>query len=175
MFYTNADQALNKKDDLLVMISVEKPDIIILTEVIPKAQSNSIPLSQLAIPGYNFYVNFDYNASDLGKSGKRGIIVYFSIAFSTKQIIFSNSLFEEYLLAELILPDNISLTLGGIYRSPNASKAESTKLLSDFIQKVCDRQPSHLLLVGDFNYNDISCETLTVNDSSSAPSLLRSS
>ena len=50
MFYTNADQALNKKDDLLVMISVEKPDIIILTEVIPKAQSNSIPLSQLAIP-----------------------------------------------------------------------------------------------------------------------------
>ena len=115
MFYTNADQALNKKDDLLVMISVEKPDIIILTEVIPKAQSNSIPLSQLAIPGYNFYVNFDYNASDLGKSGKRGIIVYFSIAFSTKQIIFSNSLFEEYLLAEVILPDN--LLLGYIQKS----------------------------------------------------------
>ena len=136
MFYTNADQALNNKDDPLVMISVEKPDIIILTEVIPKAQCNSIPLSQLAIPGYNCYVNFDYNATDLGKSGKRGIIVYFSIAFSTKQIIFSNSLFEEYLLAELILPNNISLTLGGIYRSPNASKAESTELFSDFIQKV---------------------------------------
>jgi len=37
------------------MISVDKPDIIVLTEVIPKAQLNSIPLSQLAIPGYNFY------------------------------------------------------------------------------------------------------------------------
>ena len=74
MFYTNANQALNKKEDLLVMISVDKPHIIILTEVIPKAQINPIPLSQLAIPGYNFYVNFDYN---VGKLGQRGIIVYF--------------------------------------------------------------------------------------------------
>ena len=74
------------------MISVDKPDIIILTEVIPKAQSNPIPLPQLAIPGYNFYVNFDYNAADLGKSGKRGIIIYFSILLSTKQITFSKSI-----------------------------------------------------------------------------------
>ena len=95
MFYTNADQALNKKDDLLVMISVEKPDILILTEVIPKAQSNPIPLSLLAIAGYNFYINFDHNATDLGKSGKRGIIVYFSIALSTKQILFSDIQFDE--------------------------------------------------------------------------------
>jgi len=58
------------------MISVDKPDIIILTEVIPKAQSNPIPLPQLAIPGYNYYVHFDYDASGLGKSGKRGVIVY---------------------------------------------------------------------------------------------------
>ena len=51
----------------------------------------------------------------------------------------------EYLLAEIILPDNVSLTLGGIHRSPSANKAESTELLIDFIQKVCDRHPSHLL------------------------------
>ena len=98
MFYTNADQVLNKKDDLLVMISTDKPDIIVLTEVIPKAQSNPIPLSQLAIPEYNFYANFDYDTVDLGKSGKRGIIAYFSIVLSTKQITLSNCLFEEYLL-----------------------------------------------------------------------------
>ena len=79
-------------------------------------------------------------------------MVYFSITLSTKQI-FSNILFEEYLLAEVILPNNASLTLGCIYRSPSANKVESTKLLSEFIQKVCDGQPSHLLLVGDFNYN----------------------
>jgi len=36
VFYINADQALNKKEDLLVAISTDKPDIIILTEVILK-------------------------------------------------------------------------------------------------------------------------------------------
>ena len=86
-----------------------------------------------------------------------------------KQILFSNRVFEEYLLAEIILSDNVSLTLGGIYRSPSANKAESTELLIDFIQKVCDRHPSHLLLVGDFNYNDVNWETFTMNASSSDP------
>jgi len=61
----NADQALNKKDDLLVMINTDKPDIIGLTEVIPQAQSNPIPLSQLAIPEYTFYVKFDCDTVDL--------------------------------------------------------------------------------------------------------------
>ena len=98
-----------------MIISTDKPDIIVLTEVIPKAQSNPIPLSQLAIPGYNFYVNFDCDTVDLGKSGKRGIIVYFSTALITKQIILSNCLFEEYLLTEVFLPNNVSLTLGGLY------------------------------------------------------------
>ena len=88
MFYTNADQALNKKDGLLVMISVEKLDIIILTRVIPKAQTNSILLSQLAIPAYNLYVNFDYNATDFGKSGKRGIIVYFLLLLVLNKLYF---------------------------------------------------------------------------------------
>ena len=151
------------------MISVDKPDIIILTEVIPKAQCNPIPLPQLAIPGYNFYVNFDYNVADLGKSGKTGIIIYFSTLLNTKQITFPNSLFEEYLLAVVILPNNVSLTIEGVYRSPSSNEAESTRLFIDFIEKVCDRQPTHLLLVGDFNYSYISWETFTVSDSSPAP------
>ena len=37
------------------------------------------------------------------------------------------------------LPNNVSLTLGGLYRSPSANKAESTRSIVDFIQKVCAR------------------------------------
>ena len=48
-----------------MIISVDKPD--------------PIPLLQLAIPGYNFYVNFDYNTTNLGKSGQRG--TYYCIFF----------------------------------------------------------------------------------------------
>ena len=63
----------------------------------------------------------------------------------------------------------MSLIIGGVYRSPSSNKAESTRLLIDFIEKVCDRQPTHLSLVGDFNYSDINLETFTVSDSSPAP------
>ena len=44
LFYTNIDQALNKKDDLSVMIGTDKPDIKILAEVILKVQANPIPI-----------------------------------------------------------------------------------------------------------------------------------
>ena len=52
IFYTNADQFLNKRDDLLMLIANDEPDILILTEVIPKAQSNPITFSRLTLPGY---------------------------------------------------------------------------------------------------------------------------
>ena len=37
VLYTNADQFLNKKDELLQLIAGNEPNIIIITEVIPKA------------------------------------------------------------------------------------------------------------------------------------------
>ena len=38
--YTNADQFLNKKDDILQFIAGNEPNIIMISEVIPKAQMN---------------------------------------------------------------------------------------------------------------------------------------
>ena len=61
MLYTNADQFLNKREELLMLIANDNPDLIIITEVIPKAQVNPIPLSRLNIDGFSFYTNFDYN------------------------------------------------------------------------------------------------------------------
>ena len=42
VFYTNSDQLLNKRDDLLMQIADIPPDIILITEVIHKAQINPI-------------------------------------------------------------------------------------------------------------------------------------
>ena len=36
--YSNVDQLLNKMEDLKALISNKKPDIVLLTEIIPKAQ-----------------------------------------------------------------------------------------------------------------------------------------
>jgi len=69
------------------------------------------------------------------------MIVYFSVALTTKQVIFSNIAFEEYLLAKVVLPIGVSLILASIYKSPDANKFESTRLLCEFIQKGCNGQP----------------------------------
>ena len=50
--YTNADQLPNKRDDLLCMISDDMPELIFITECIPKAQVLPIDLALLNLPGY---------------------------------------------------------------------------------------------------------------------------
>ena len=47
IFYTKADQLINKMEDLRMMIVNEPPDIIIINEVIPKAQRNIYMLDSL--------------------------------------------------------------------------------------------------------------------------------
>ena len=59
-FYTNADQFVNKRDDLLTMISDDRPDLILITEVIPKKQVKTITDQLLD--------NFDPNKSTFRNS-----------------------------------------------------------------------------------------------------------
>ena len=40
--YTNADQLINKRDDLIMRIADDEPDIMLITEVIPKCQISPI-------------------------------------------------------------------------------------------------------------------------------------
>ena len=61
ILYTNCDQFPNKLDDLLMSITVNEPDIILLNEVIPKAQIMPLSLSLIAISNYSIYKNFDPN------------------------------------------------------------------------------------------------------------------
>ena len=61
VLYTNADQFLNKRDDLLLHIAANESDVIMITEVLPKVQPSFISDVQLQIPGYNLYTNFKLN------------------------------------------------------------------------------------------------------------------
>ena len=45
--YTNADQYVNKRDTLLAMIAEDEPDVIMITEVIPKGQVNPIAIASI--------------------------------------------------------------------------------------------------------------------------------
>ena len=52
--YSNVDQMLNKMDDLLMLVASDEPDIMLFTEMIPKARVNC----------------------NLGASGIRGVGIY---------------------------------------------------------------------------------------------------
>ena len=76
--YSNADQLLNKMEDLKMVIASDSPDIMMITEVIPKAQKNPILESQMIIPGYVPYVNFNYSDLNLGASVKKEVWQFMS-------------------------------------------------------------------------------------------------
>lgn len=56
VLYTNADQFLNKRDDLLMFIAGNAPHIILITEVLPKCPNSSVSRSQLYSPFMILYV-----------------------------------------------------------------------------------------------------------------------
>ena len=49
---------MNKRDDLCMRISGKEPDIMLITEVLPKAQFNAIPPARFAIHRYKTYFSF---------------------------------------------------------------------------------------------------------------------
>ena len=155
LLYTNIDQLPNKRDELLMAISDSKPDIIVLTEVIPKAQRHPIDLAIISIPEYILRVNFDPNRTGLGPSGKWGIGIYTSNRLSATEISFENTNFEEQLWISIRLRNHDMLLLGGIYRSPSKDITTSTKDLCALLKIVTDTNPSHLIILGDFNYPEI--------------------
>ena len=87
--YTNADQFINKKEDLVMFISNDKPKIMIITEVIPKKQENPITQELLDIEGYKCALNFDPYEPNLGASGIRGVAIYYSDSLIVSEVKFN--------------------------------------------------------------------------------------
>ena len=58
-----------------MFIAADEPDVMMITEVIPKAQKNPIFEIQLDIEGYELYKHFNNDDLDLGASGIRGVVI----------------------------------------------------------------------------------------------------
>ena len=155
--YTNADQYINKRDELCVMITGEEPDVIILTEVIPKAQLMPIAPALLAIHGYALFSNFDPAEKGLGASGRRGIVIYVSEKLQASVVTFDCP-FQEQLWVTIQLLGSDTLMIGGVYRSPSGNNVATTALLADLLREVCSKEYTHLLIAGDFNIPHIDWE-----------------
>ena len=128
VLYTNADQLPNKKDDLLLFIAGNEPDIIMITEVIPKQQKNIIPPSLLHIEGYTQFFNFDIESENLGSCGNRGTAIYIKSEIPSVEIKIEESTYQDHVWVEILLHNNEKLLCGCIYRSPTADKKEMVTL-----------------------------------------------
>ena len=124
VIYTNCDQFINKRDDLSMAIAGNEPDLIPLTECIPKAQTLPISPSLLALEGYTIYMNFDPTQSNLGAGGTRGNCIFVRDSLKATQVFYADSTFNEQLWVKIKLADEDHLIVGCLYRSPSRQHAK---------------------------------------------------
>ena len=155
VLYTNVDGLPNKMDELLLRVEDEQPDIIVLTECIPKAQLRPLSLSCYTVgEEFSSYVNFDPEQPNLGLSGKRGVAILVKRRLNPAQLFFCNP-FEEAIWIKIQLKGNDHLVLGVVYRSPSSDGHQSTDHLCKLMKDVHATKPTHLVIIGDFNFKEI--------------------
>ena len=89
VLYSNVDSFLNKKDEFLIRITKEKPDIIGLTEIRAKNERYAAKDVEYEIPHYDMFLN---------EEPKRGTAMYFAKELNAQLCVeFANNKFQEQL------------------------------------------------------------------------------
>ncbi|CAG2257804.1 unnamed protein product [Mytilus edulis] len=127
------------------------PKIIGITEVKPKNFRYNIQNCELAIEHYEMY-SANVN-NDIG----RGVNLYIHESIEATQVDFETD-YEESVWVHIRLVSGDKLLIGCIYRSPNGQDNNDESLRKLF-KDVVSRDYSHILLMGDFNYDKINWET----------------
>ena len=149
--YTNSDQLINKRDDLCMAIAGRDPEIILISEVIPKAQVLPIAPALLSIPGYSLFTSFNLGDSNLGRSGRRGVAAYIRDGISAAQVTIADPALVEHIWLQIKLKGSDLLLVGCVYRSPSSDPNASVDEAVDLLNKVCSSGYTHILIAGDFN------------------------
>ena len=131
------------------------PDVILVTEVLPKAQVNPIAPALLELPGLDCFTSFDPSTHNLGGRGAHGICIYIRHELHAAEISFPGMCFKEQLWLKIKLQGSDSLASGCIYRSPSEDPHQSVEQLSDLLCAMVATKPSHLVIARDFNLPEI--------------------
>ena len=145
--YINADPLLNKRDELASLISTNKYDIVVVTEVLnQKRTSSDISDVEFHIRGYSMY------NTTLSTNIGRGIIIYVNNNINATAL----KLFElQHIEAKGIkikLRNSDWFFLIAVYRSPNCHVdclVELEQILS--YDKAGPCRASHRVILWDFN------------------------
>ena len=157
--YTNADSLSNKMTELKTLVKYEKPHIIAVTEVKPK-NFKEILKADFILKDYEIH-----ESNVLNRVG-RGIIIYVHNSLQVNDVDILSD-YEESLWIDMKLTKGDRLLLGCVYRSDSGLQSHNDMLL-DAISKAASLPYSHLLIVGDFNYNYISWDYWTTQKSTNS-------
>ena len=150
ILYTNADQLPNKLTELKSRVELEKPHIIIITEVNHKRSTNP----DVAIFNLNGYHLYQKNVSLQG----RGIIIYVHQILKDTIEISAETDFSEHKLLSVKVGNNADLLIAAIYRSDSGSNQNNLNLLN-LLKEINMLKHTHKLIIGDFNYKHIDWNT----------------
>jgi len=161
--YTNANSVLNKMTELRERIHLEEIDLIGITESWANDYVND---AELYIEGFNMF------RKDRNKIKGGGLLLYVNARLKASlNTVLTNSDFEEALWCNLQI-DQQHLTVGLCYRSPASTADNNHKLLQMLEKAVIQSRPSHMLVMGDFNYPDVDYVNNLVTAGDSDPATL---
>ena len=146
LYYTNCDVLTKTKvNELEVYSQLYSPDIICLTEVLPK---NSIIVY---CDDMYFLRGYVLVSSSLSLKA-RGICIF---AKSELKVVTLDaiSIFREYVFCKFIFNEEV-LFLGVVYRSPNSTYDNNVQLCN-LLNYMCELNSDNLIIIGDFNYPNI--------------------
>ena len=151
-----------------MFIANDQPDMMLITEVIPKSQVNPIAPALLDIEGYNCHMNFDPNSSNLGRSGIRGVAIYSRKTIQVNKVDISVKGQDDHIWVEIPTQSGENVLCGCIYRTQSndvdlASCTQSTNEIRQLIIKAYEYN-SNLIIAGDFNFKNIEWDNQYVSN-----------
>ena len=146
----------NKLDELEASIDMNDPDIIVLTEVLPKNNRYTLQKSELETKGYTLFIN------NFETFGIRGVAIYIKKGITANQIHPTNCA-DDTAWVEIKMKNKEKLIIGGVYRSPNSSGQQNDKLWETLLN-MSDTYKDNLLIMGDFNCGGINWIDVMTNE-----------
>ena len=153
--YTNADQYMNKRNEMHAQVQIHNPDIIAITEVKPKQQRFKIQDCEISIDGYELFHNLEEEG--------RGVALLVKQELKPTPHDAQEATFSEHLFVNCTKHDGTQMVIGLIYRSPGSSMENNEKLYQ-LIRNTSDIKKEDLLLIGDFNLPSIDWEHETCSN-----------
>ena len=147
--YTNADNVMNKREELRAMADLEKPDVIAITEAKPKSAAAQPTVAEVNMEGYTTIASKNFETTGRGVY----LLVREDLKINPIEQL-TNHDFGESAWCSIGVTEQKAMLVGVIYRSPNSTEVNNSKMM-ELIREATQMAHSEVVIMGDFNMPDL--------------------